>query len=149
MFNLRQLNPNRSQLGSSAEQHRNLPTLRFSVHSDFLGNIGAPLDHGQSKQAVAEAECIDLNSGPLCEDDLMGRSGQRLEHAVSNLSSAFHADRNGEATTFVSNAADGNSSAAGVDTLFKHSRPHKTFTRCLKQPCDQTHWILGAWRSWK
>jgi hypothetical protein len=84
MFNLRQLNPNCSQLGSSAEQHCSLPTLRFSVHSDFLENIGAPLDYRQSEQAVAEAECIDLNSGPVCEDDLMGRSGQCFEHAVSN-----------------------------------------------------------------
>jgi hypothetical protein len=149
MFNLRQLNPNRSQLGSSAEQHRSLPTLRFSVHSDFLGNIGEPLDHDQSEQAVADADHVDFDLGPLNEDDLMGRSGQRLEHAVSNLYSAFHADRNGEATTFVSNAADSKGSDAGVDNLFKHSRPYKKFTRCLKQPCDQTYWILGAWRSWK
>jgi hypothetical protein len=92
MFNLRQLNPNRSQLGSSAERHRSLPTLRFSVHSDFLGNIGEPLDHAQSEQAVADADHVDLDLGPLSEDGLMGPSGEHLEHAVSNQAAAFHAD---------------------------------------------------------
>jgi hypothetical protein len=92
MFNLRQLNPNRSQLGSSAEQHRSLPTLRFSVHSDFLGNIGEPLDHDQSEQAVADADHVDLDPGPLSEDGRMGRSGQHLEHAVSDQASAFNGD---------------------------------------------------------
>jgi hypothetical protein len=84
MFNLRQLNPNYSQLGSSAEQHCSLPTLRFSVHSDFLRNIGVPLDYRQSEHTVAEAKSIYLNSGPMCEDNLMGHSSQRFEHAVSN-----------------------------------------------------------------
>jgi hypothetical protein len=92
MFNLRQLNPNRSQLGSSAEQHRSLPTLRFSAHSDFLGNIGEPLDHDQSEHAVADADHVDLDPGPLNEDGLIGRFGQHLEHALSNQASAFHAD---------------------------------------------------------
>jgi hypothetical protein len=92
MFNLRQLNPNRSQLGSSAERHRSLPTLRFSVHSDFLGNIGESLDHDQSDQAVADADHVDLDPGPLNEDSLIGLSAQHLEHAVSNQASAFHAE---------------------------------------------------------
>jgi hypothetical protein len=62
------------------------------VHSDFLGNIGEPLDHDQSEQAVADADHVDLDLGPLNEDSLIGRSGQHLEHAVSDQASAFHAD---------------------------------------------------------
>jgi hypothetical protein len=62
------------------------------VHSDFLGNIGEPLDYDQSEQAVADADHVDLDLGPLSEDGLTGRSGQHLEHAVSHQASAFHAD---------------------------------------------------------
>jgi hypothetical protein len=62
------------------------------VHSDFLGNIGEPLDHAQSEQADADADHVDLDLGPLNEDSLIGPSGQHLEHALSNQASAVHAD---------------------------------------------------------
>ncbi|EKM56310.1 uncharacterized protein PHACADRAFT_207584 [Phanerochaete carnosa HHB-10118-sp] len=47
ILNLRQ--PNHTANDSSSDTHH-LSHLSFRVSSDFLGNIGAPLDHSQSEQ---------------------------------------------------------------------------------------------------
>jgi hypothetical protein len=103
MFNLRQLNPSGSQLSSRAEQHFNMSTLRFSVYSEFLGNIGEPLDYGQSEQAIANADDGNLDPGPGHEDNCEGSYRPYLEHIGSSQVSAPSVDFNGEAIRSVRN----------------------------------------------
>ena len=76
MLNLRQLNPSAHELSSDAHQVSNF-SINFRPTSDVLGNIGEPLDHGQSDWTSREAEYQDdAASTTDLPDDSEGGDGK-------------------------------------------------------------------------
>ncbi|EKM56280.1 uncharacterized protein PHACADRAFT_193899 [Phanerochaete carnosa HHB-10118-sp] len=63
MLNLRQVNP--AARGRSSEQSRSrISSIIFRASSDFLGNIGEPLDHGQSERTQDDDDDITQPESP-------------------------------------------------------------------------------------
>lgn len=54
MLNLRQLNSANNAEADSDAQHLSQFSVDFRVPSNFLGNIGEPLDHGQSERSYED-----------------------------------------------------------------------------------------------
>ena len=89
MLNLRQLNRTDNTQTNSDAQHFSRFSMNFRVPSDLLGNIGEPLDHGQSERLHEPDETEDHEAAaeeqPRGATDLKntrlvaGRSGTRWE----------------------------------------------------------------------
>ncbi|EKM56299.1 uncharacterized protein PHACADRAFT_207577 [Phanerochaete carnosa HHB-10118-sp] len=83
MLNLRQLNHTASQ-SSSDPQHFSRFSVSFRVPSDLLGNIGEPLDHGQSERVEG-----DDNNNSCAVEESRNEIMENFEHQPC-LSSAYH-----------------------------------------------------------
>ncbi|EKM56359.1 uncharacterized protein PHACADRAFT_207613 [Phanerochaete carnosa HHB-10118-sp] len=75
MLNLRQLNHVEGESGSNSDaQHFSRFSVSFNVPSDFLGNIGEPLDHGQLERMKED------DIGDLCvAEEPQGECEQHFE----------------------------------------------------------------------
>ena len=64
MLNLRQLNQINNTQTDSDPRHFSRLSIDFRVPSAFLGNIGEPLDHGQSERVSEDDDMAEVDEYP-------------------------------------------------------------------------------------